>query len=237
MSESIQTVPIPGGLYRIGSAHGRPDEMPEQVVAVGAFEMDRFPVTVSEAAQALERHGLPHPKGWEKLPPGRPDVPATRITATEASRVARLLGKRLPSENEWEIAAGLVVHDEEGVPKRPGAGPLPFMNAQQALALGLSAPSGLIAIVGLVWQWTASDYDWYDVAGASRRFPFAQGWRVVRGGLWSNYDARASFRSFRPPESAFARVGFRCVRSVDPDHGCHRDGRSGSDLLKEAPES
>ena len=45
--EKPEMIRIPGGLARIGSERGRPDERPAFSVDVAAFDLDRTPVTVA----------------------------------------------------------------------------------------------------------------------------------------------------------------------------------------------
>jgi len=215
MDCSDEMIRIPGGRYRVGSNCGRADEGPEHQVSIRAFEIDPFPVTVRRVVATLRRNELTLPKAWQREL-RRPDVPATGMTASEAAAVARLMGKRLPTEVEWEVAAGRAFDRNGLVHRRPGAGPLPMMSVSECAALGLSTPEGLVAMVGLVWHWTSSPYDWH--IGYARRHRFelkCQRALVVRGGIWSDYDGRSSFRSLRDPEKAYERVGFRCVRDLD----------------------
>jgi formylglycine-generating enzyme required for sulfatase activity len=188
------------------------DEQPKHAIHMDAFEVDEFPVTVHEVYTVLKQNHLPLPAKWQFNPPPRnSELPAVNITCKEAERIAHLLGRSLPSEAHYELAAGgafgrVWTHD------RPGAGPLPLMDKRTSSKQGLTTPEGLIAMTGMIWHWTASTFCWYLDKNDDKRITFSNKWRSVRGGIWSSYDSRVSFRSFRDPFMAYERVGFRCMK-------------------------
>lgn len=203
-----------GGAYLIGSRQGRADESPEHVVGMAPFEMDEFVVTVAQVYSIFDKAQLPLPCAWRRRRPKMSDLPAVNLTYLEASQLAELLGKQLPTEEQIEVASGGASGRRMTAHKRPGTGPLPLMTAEEARERGLVTPEGLVAMVGMIWHWTSSDYSWYDPGGAETRIPLVSSYRTVRGGVWSSYDARVSFRSFRDPSRGYERVGFRCVKGV-----------------------
>lgn len=207
-------ISVAGDAYLIGSSQGRADESPEHVVEMTPFEMDEFVVTVAQVYSILDRANLPLPHAWQRRRPKTSDLPAVNLTCAEASQLAKLIGKRLPTEEEFEVASGGALERRMMAHKRPGTGPLPLMTAEEAKQRGLVTPEGLVAMVGMIWHWTSSDYSWYDCGGTEMRVPFMSSYRTVRGGIWSSYDARVSFRSFRNPSKGYGRVGFRCVQGV-----------------------
>jgi formylglycine-generating enzyme required for sulfatase activity len=203
---------VPAGTYRIGSTRGRADEWPEHDFTVSSFEIDEFPVTVDQVYEVLKSNGDPLPHAWVNSPPSRTSVPAVNLSYREANHIAQLMRKRLPTEEEFEIAAGSI-RGSMYAHSRPGAGPLPLMTSNEAIEKGLFSPNGLTGVVGMIYSWTSSDYNWYPKRN-DMRIMLPSVYKVVRGGIWSLYDARISFRSFRDPNRGYSRVGLRCVHDI-----------------------
>jgi iron(II)-dependent oxidoreductase len=112
---------VEGGEYEIGApptGFAYDNERPRHTVALAAFEIDRTPVTNGEYVAYMEATGAEPPlywegdagAGWVSVARGRRDPvdlaqPAIHVSWHEAGAYARWAGKRLPSEQEWEVAA------------------------------------------------------------------------------------------------------------------------------------
>jgi gamma-glutamyl hercynylcysteine S-oxide synthase len=114
-----QTVHVDAGEYEVGApAHGfaYDNERPRHTVRLDAFEIDRAPVTNAEFARFLAASGAEPPLYWERdgegwvdaargrRAPIEPDDPVIHVSWNQADAFARWVGKRLPSEAEWEAA-------------------------------------------------------------------------------------------------------------------------------------
>ena len=207
---------IAGGMYHIGSFDGRADEEPVHKVDLSCFEIDEFVLTVGAVYTLCKSNPELCPSAWLARPPSRSDLPATRLTLKEARAIGDVLGKRLPTEYEFEVAFRYTIDEGEhtfpGVTSRPCS----LMPIQEAISSGLDTPHGLIGMAGIVWQWTSSLFRWYPGNPRSQMLP-AGPWTTVRGGIWSSYDDRPSFRSFRDPDRGYERVGVRYVRNISSD--------------------
>jgi iron(II)-dependent oxidoreductase len=232
------------------------NERPRFEVDLPEFEIDALPVTCGDFLAFVEGGGYDRREwwsedGWAWLRDSRvraplhwtgdgrarcfeqtleldPSLPVMHVSWFEADAYARSLGKRLPSELEWEKAAawgpGLSEPrrypwgDGEPTPERANLdqtafGPVPA----GALAAGASA-YGVLGLVGDVWEWTSSDFRGYP---GFRAFPypeysevfFGPDYRVLRGGSWATRPrvARNSFRNWDYPQRRQIFAGFRCA--------------------------
>jgi formylglycine-generating enzyme required for sulfatase activity len=192
------------------------DERPAHVVSVEGFFIDQHEVTCDEYAKFIQT-GHPAPRGWEnsKVPNGAGRKPVTNVKWDDANAYCNKYGKRLPREEEWELAArgtkgyiypwGNVWEDRLANVQTNDlteAGKFP----------GLS-PYGAVDMVGNAWEWTASPLRSYPNGTLSEQ-P-APDWKVIRGGSYidSPSQATTTYRVGYPASGAtdYSKIGFRCV--------------------------
>jgi len=154
--------------------------------------------------------------------------PVAQVSYHEAEAFARFVGKRLPSEMEWEAAA---TWDPETQSRRnfPWGNMAPSFHVANLdqLAFGPAAvgafpgnvsPIGCYGMIGDVWEWTASEFTPYPGADESAAVMagcrFSRDYKVLRGGSWATRPAAVRSWSRRPasPETRFPFAGFRCAR-------------------------
>jgi gamma-glutamyl hercynylcysteine S-oxide synthase len=160
--------------------------------------------------------------------PVEPDRPVMHVCWFEADAFARWAGKRLPTEEEWEIAAGWDPAEARG--RRHPWGDRPatagLANLDQRLFGPAPAgaypegasPFGCEQMLGDVWEWTASDFVAYP---GFRAFPYQEyseaffggPFKVLRGGSWATRPrvARCTFRNWDSPIKRQIFAGFRCA--------------------------
>jgi iron(II)-dependent oxidoreductase len=116
-----ETISIPGGAYEVGApprGFAYDNERPRHAIELAPFEIDRTPVTNATYIQFMEETAAEAPMYWEREGDGgwvltnmggrdpiNPAHPVLHVSWHEADALARWVGKRLPSEHEWEVAS------------------------------------------------------------------------------------------------------------------------------------
>jgi formylglycine-generating enzyme required for sulfatase activity len=215
---------IPGGKFIMGyNDSDQPAEKPEHEVTVAPFLMDQYEVTVEDYYKFIKakNHGLPKewPASWGegKFKAEEAKLPVTNITWFDARDYAESLGKRLPTEEEWEYAA-------RGTDKRL----YPWGNDLNPNYANIGDPEkkaikpvgsfqkdksqfGVFDMAGNVLEWTGSDWSLYP---GSRVRP--KPGKMVRGGsyLREKVFAMVTSRGILRSEAQEEDVGFRCAKNV-----------------------
>ena len=172
-----------------------------------------------------------HPEGKDSDLAGRAQQPVVHVTYRDATAYARWLGRRLPTEAEWELAAR-AGRDDAGLHKAPRSedgrptanfwqGDFPTTNTREDGFLTQAPvgcfpenPFGLHDMLGNVWEWTSSPYRPHDARDVPDR-PDAP--RVIKGGSYlcaPSFCARyrVSARHAQEADVATMHIGFRTVR-------------------------
>jgi iron(II)-dependent oxidoreductase len=187
----------------------------------------------------LQRSGVTSPlnwerggDGWQRKRLGRREPlplaePVQHVSWYEADAFSRWAGKRLPTETEWERAAGW--DERRGRSRYPWGGDWVgyeanlgrsrFSPAPAGSYAGGQSSSGCLQMAGDVWEWTSSFFHPYPGfvafpdAEHSEAF-FGEEHRVLRGGSWATEPlvARTSFRRWDVPGRRELFAGFRCAR-------------------------
>jgi len=200
---------VPSGSFIFGSNHCDDDERPQQQASTKAFYIDVYEVSNS----AFQKFDAAH-----QFKEGREDFPA-EVNWEKADAYAQWVGKRLPTEREWEKAA----RGTDGrVYPWGNSFDYTFTNWDESYLPGTSAarptsPYGCIDMAGGVWEWTA---DWYQPYPGNKIPCEAYGTtnKVMRGGSTFNGRAlmRTTHRYYLPPHMKGGyHVGFRCVQDVE----------------------
>jgi formylglycine-generating enzyme required for sulfatase activity len=214
---------IPGQKFVLGSDDGPADERPAHTVSVRGFWIDRHEVTndafrrFADATGHItraEKSGTENPtwktpEGPGSSLEGRGNHPVVWVSWDDAAAYAAWVGKRLPSEAEWDLAA----RGAEFAPRSPqqtAPGPVTAFPQDR---------NGLRGMDGNVREWCHDRYDpgFYAVSpelGPSGPDDFDRPPdaipRVVRGGL------RSGERSHAPAGESRGDLGFRLVKNGPP---------------------
>jgi len=221
-----------GGVVEIGApadGFAYDNERPRHRVLVHPFELATRPIANAEVLAFIEAGGYREPRHWlsdgwatvmregwtaplywndgslYELAGVRaidPAEVACHLSYYEADAIAHWLGARLPTELEWELAAGTAIAGNFADDDRlhPGRGGSPF---------------------GDVWEWTSSAYLPYPgyrpFEGALGEYngKFMSGQQVLRGGscFTPRSHLRASYRNFFTPSARWQMSGARIAKN------------------------
>jgi len=212
---------IPEGYVTLGSDEILDKEKPLHRVRVTAFYIDKHEVTNREFKDFCDATGHPIPHYWKgrDLPKDFPKHPVVNVNWQDAVTYAKWVGKRLPTETEWERAA-----------KGPNSYRYTYGNAYDPLKANTeskkttpvgsyaSSEFGLYDMTGNVAEWTSSLFKPYPYkADDGREDPQSTGSRVVRGGNNSGGEAntRCLVRVEGQSDEGSSSVGFRCARDAN----------------------
>ncbi|MDB2614372.1 SUMF1/EgtB/PvdO family nonheme iron enzyme, partial [Chlamydiales bacterium] len=241
-TDPIETemVVIQGGVFLRGSNTGNRDEMPSHQVKINSFALDIHPVTNEQFVRFLEVMGgekdrdhhdiirlkdsrIKRSAGNLSIESGYSQHPAVGVTWYGAIAYAKWVGKRLPTEAEWEIAA--CGGDQKTLyPTGVNVEKIKanyFSSDTTAVMSYNPNPLQLYDMAGNVYEWCHDwyDYNYYQVSQQEPNFPKGppQGvYRVLRGGCWKSLadDLRCSRRHRNNPGAVDSTYGFRCATDV-----------------------
>ncbi len=203
---------IAPGHFIMGQDDGSDDSRPAQKIFLDGFFIDTYEVTNYQYKLFNPAHEYPRDMDF---------YPVVNITWEEANEYAAWIGKRLPSEAEWEKAARglegrMFPWGNEFDPNRCNTAesgqrrltPVNYYSSGQSIF-------GVYDMVGNVLEWTADlykPYHWsqYDCPD------FAENFIVLRGGSWIHpaQKATCASRSYAPAENKSNFIGFRCVKDI-----------------------
>lgn len=266
----IGMVLIPGGVFMMGDANGQDMEKPVHEVEVASFYMDTHEVTIEEFRAFVDDTGyvtdaekkdgcyIWNGEEWEKTEginwrfdelgnkhkADKKNHPVTHLSWNDADAYAQWVGKRLPTEAEWEYAAR---GGSRGYRYAWGNEPLgqevvanlsdenlvkvvtswPYSKGYDdgytfSSPVGSFAPNafGLYDMAGNAWEWCADYFDEAYYRRSPRRNPRnddANEQRVLRGNSWDGRPGllRCSRRTSDAQSNSYVETGFRCAKDID----------------------
>jgi formylglycine-generating enzyme required for sulfatase activity len=240
-------VSVPEGWFIMGDDNGEDDEKPAHRVWLDAYQIEKYEVSATQFAvflnsvKDLEKFiqyiefncsdcTVMYGNGRYFARQGYETRPANYVSWYGADAYCRYVGRRLPTEAEWEKAA----RGEDGR-KYPWGNEEPDnnhklevydyenhieswtdMKAVDSLSAGKS-PYGAHHMAGNVWEWVA---DWYAMdyykqniirnpKGAS-----SGEYRLIKGSSWSLMASslRSAPRNYHSPEARYSVNGCRCAK-------------------------
>ncbi len=235
---------IPAGEFVMGSndvdASGKSEEFgfnepwylnehPQHTVFLDAFYIDKNEVTNGNYKSFLLLTGQYNTEQindiLKKFNLAESKEPLRNVNWHDASSFCKIIGKRLPTEAEWEKAArgpdGLEFPwGNEWKPDYLNAGGeeidvMPVGSYEKG-----KSPYGVYDMAGNLMEWVE---DWYQAyPGADYKSPrYGKQRKVARGGSWGGighyvipHYFRTAYRYNYPADKAFNDIGFRCAKDV-----------------------
>ncbi len=170
----------------------------QKKIPIDTFFIDRYEVTQQQYETVMGEN----PSFFKG-----PKRPVEKVTWDQADTYCRKIGKRLPTEWEWELAAragsDTTFYWGDSLDQADAHGWHLKNSNKQTHPVGEKKPNayGLYDMAGNVWEWTASDH--------------VLGGKVQRGGSWRNsvISMRSRHRILSNPIYRYHYVGFRCASS------------------------
>ncbi|MBN1137770.1 MAG: SUMF1/EgtB/PvdO family nonheme iron enzyme [Anaerolineae bacterium] len=235
--DASPVVQFDGGEFVVGTNSLDVDESshPEWRLWYPAFAIEKYEVSNKLYCLCSKAGGCDDHRYGEQ-PVCDPQItgqPVTNITVANAARYCQWLGRRLPTEIEWERAArgaenrlyptGAFLSNPAEVNIGDGTGLGATLWSVTDVRLDCTT-EGVVALAGNVSEWTISPWlDYDDPAYLTTWWPdmpettFGRG-VVVRGGSAQSglYRALTSARVVQPDILPSSDVGFRCVSGLLP---------------------
>ncbi|MBI3856508.1 MAG: SUMF1/EgtB/PvdO family nonheme iron enzyme [Planctomycetes bacterium] len=205
------------------------DEKPLRQVKLAAFLIDKYEVTNEDYLAFTIATGRPPPPHWggTKPPKKQERHPVVFVTWDDATAYASWAGKRLPTAEEWEVAArgpdkrefpwGSVFLEKED---KFAANCLEYWQVHKSISPGTTAVDdkefdngesafGVYGMGGNVWEWTETS------APAKGTKPPPE-FRILKGGsfMTPKKALRCANVYAEDPRLPHPDVGFRCARDV-----------------------
>jgi len=196
---------IPAGEAKIGVDNGFASrEEPERIVKISGFWIDIYPVTNAQYSQLYHSH-IPSPNYADD------DIPVVNVSWFDAHKFCSALGKRLPTQEEWEKAARGPESWIYSFGNEFNRSQIHIWPAESPAKVDSYKPNpwGLYQMSGNVWEWTAEVYC-HEIEMGRRIY-----YNLVRGGSWRHckWGARATMSLCLDLGHRSETVGFRCVCS------------------------
>ena len=211
-----EMVLIPEGEFVMGRDGVNDNEAPTHTIFLNSFYMDKYEVTQLQYLNSIGENPSYFKKCWL--------CPVEKVSFDQASHYCAKMGKRLPTEAEWEKAArggtsGWYYWGQEHMDLYTWYG----NNAgKRTRPVGTRNPNpyGLYDMAGNVWEWVQ---DWYDPNYYSKsshrnpKGPTKGKAKVTRGGSWGAPPAKIAhaYRDSHEPHTRYITGGFRCVKDVE----------------------
>lgn len=218
----IVTIPegmayVDGGQYTRINVNAKKNEKSEHIVALGSYLIDKTEVTQREYRHVMGKFASDYS--------GCMECPVENVSWYDAMDYANKIGKRLPTEAEWEFAArgGKNYNNSNSYSGSNKINDVAWFlaNTDSKQPVGKKKPNelGIYDMSGNVWEWCSDWYhdDYFQIASKNNpQGPDYGTERVVRGGSWFSNDVFCDVtRRYKlKPDYRDTNFGFRCVKDL-----------------------
>lgn len=230
---------VPEGRFLMGSSakDGRVgysigiNELPQHELFLKGFYIDKYEVKVAEFRKFLNETKREAPRLWrieewiKMYPAPEDDHPMNGVSWFDADTYCGWVGKRLPTEAEWEKAArgtdgrqwpwGNEINSINKIRANTQEAGVGWTMPGGSYPDGVS-PYGVFDMAGNVMEWTSSWYELYP-GGTPDTAALGEKYKVLKGGGWENPGspiARSAYRLLVNPMWDHPGHGFRCAMSI-----------------------
>ena len=208
---------VDGGQFTRIGINDKKKEKTEHSITIGSFLMDETEVTQREYRHVMGKYASDYT--------GCMECPVENVSWFDAMEYARMIGKRLPTEAEWEFAArggarANHVYEYSGSNKIDDVAWY-LSNTESKQPVGKKKPNaiGLYDMSGNVWEWCSDWFhdDYFQIAkNENPQGPDYGTEKVVRGGSWFSNEVfcNVSRRYKLKPDYRDTNFGFRCVKDL-----------------------
>jgi formylglycine-generating enzyme required for sulfatase activity len=219
---------VPAGEFTMGGNEAV-SEKPVHRVALVAYYMDKYEVTVEQYAKFLEETKRGTPPEWKILnQPLHQKHPVVMVDWSDADTYCQWAEKRLPTEAEWEKAARGTDErvypwgNDVPTPLRANYGKNKWNNHAALVPVGTleagQSSYGIHDMAGNVWDWVS---DWYSKIyyktspSQNPKGPEQGELKVLRGGSWFSRAGHlhSANRNHNTPAFRSHYSGFRCAKT------------------------
>ena len=208
---------VDGGQYTRVNTNAKKNQKSEHTVMLGSYLIDKTEVTQREYRHVMGKYASDYT--------GCMECPVENVSWFDAMDYAKKIGKRLPTEAEWEYAARGGSY-RKNFKAYSGSNKIDEVawflantDSKQPVAKKRPNELGLYDMSGNVWEWCADWYhdDYFQIANKSNpQGPDYGTEKVVRGGSWFSNDVfcNVTRRYKLKPDYRDTNFGFRCVKDL-----------------------
>jgi len=204
-------------------------EYPQRKIMLGNFYIDKKEVSNSDYKMFVDATNHAAPALWSDQNLNSPNQPVVGVDWNDADAYCRWIGKRLPTEAEWEKAARgtdgrIWPWGNTWDPTKDNHGNGTEYGLDESDGYKYTAPVGtelcvslygVLNMAGNVYEWVADDFDAYPGNDKYAQQDFNKGFKVFKGGAYTDgqSDQRPASRIGYQKDYKDVDTGFRCAKN------------------------